>query len=769
VADCSGIDTVKSRATCLGYLTNRMNTYWTAVRPSMIASFDTASEAVANETVLAILESIRTDILGSFDDTTDLEIYLNSAIAEAYSAIIIDPGYISAIGSSTDSSGLWGILEAYVKYYMAETIVDNVVTNYEATINSTTLANLQTALVMYRQENRDSIQGLLLPNVVEDLMSAADAVQNYGQGVVVMKAAEGNRSLYAKTIWQHAIAVNASEGTLRGEYGNDVVAVKRILASGDVCLIGIPVLSNFSAYPAGTVTDSLNITPVYTADMAKAATLSGLHALCVVGYDDARNYGKGAFLAVNSWGGDWGWYKPEDEEDPATGDTKGYIWLGYDFVQKYCDEAWRMVDRARDAQPFYTVKCSPLGTSTWVDTDSLTIAPTVGGSVRIALNKKYSSVGEPLDTVTLTAGVRSFYSEAPIENVTAVGVTNARFSGAQNSTWQTMSEMIYDKAGEEVMGGRDGEKSKASTRATSKSYAVLVYDTPTSDSYDITNLNNYDTTSMTLTTAAAGSRTTLNLQGVSLRNLNAPAVDARINAWTKRMNSPYVAKIGLDYASYGGVNGGHQGSIDVNNLDLLRVSGGGIALKSLSANAIGSVLASSLVAKSSYYTVSVQLLGPGDILIDDAITVTGGIGVIQARGGDLRPGSVMAGGAIGRFEAICSTIRAGKELYFLGGQVGTEYAPTAMQVVAGLGQTNGLLGLADIDRVFGSLGVSGEFYAGWQSPSSNGFGQVGLIGTIGKRDYQLPNTPRLEGTVYTANAADMKVVGNYVDAMVVNP
>jgi len=77
-----------------------------------------------------------------------------------------------------------------------------------------------------------------------------------------------------------------------------------------------------------------------SADMAKKAflplpgakeQLEGGHAVCLVGYDDA----KGAFLVRNSWGTNWG--------------LGGYFWMAYDYVKN-----------TRLASDFWVVQSSPV-------------------------------------------------------------------------------------------------------------------------------------------------------------------------------------------------------------------------------------------------------------------------------------------------------------------------------------------------------------------------------------------------------------------------
>lgn len=52
----------------------------------------------------------------------------------------------------------------------------------------------------------------------------------------------------------------------------------------------------------------------------------GGHAICVMGYDDARSL----FKFKNSWGTRWG--------------DRGYGYIGYEYVKRYCSDAWSGTD-----------------------------------------------------------------------------------------------------------------------------------------------------------------------------------------------------------------------------------------------------------------------------------------------------------------------------------------------------------------------------------------------------------------------------------------
>ncbi|PIQ90071.1 MAG: hypothetical protein COV71_06450 [Candidatus Omnitrophica bacterium CG11_big_fil_rev_8_21_14_0_20_41_12] len=54
--------------------------------------------------------------------------------------------------------------------------------------------------------------------------------------------------------------------------------------------------------------------------------LVGGHAICIVGYDDKS----GIFKFKNSWGANWG--------------NDGYGYLPYEYIEKYCSDAWSATD-----------------------------------------------------------------------------------------------------------------------------------------------------------------------------------------------------------------------------------------------------------------------------------------------------------------------------------------------------------------------------------------------------------------------------------------
>jgi C1A family cysteine protease len=58
----------------------------------------------------------------------------------------------------------------------------------------------------------------------------------------------------------------------------------------------------------------------------------GGHAICIMGYDDGKNL----FIFKNSWGAAWA--------------DKGYGYLKYVYMEKYCLDAWSGTDLIENPQ-----------------------------------------------------------------------------------------------------------------------------------------------------------------------------------------------------------------------------------------------------------------------------------------------------------------------------------------------------------------------------------------------------------------------------------
>jgi len=162
--------------------------------------------------------------------------------------------------------------------------------------------------------------------------------RNDAQGLTLPTEAEWR----AAASWRSQSAASISlNNTPEG-----LAALKERIASGDLAVIANLMTNNLVfTYPndGPGISNAVYYAPASgTYDPGNG--MSALHALTIVGYDDARSYfdgsgttKQGAFLIVNSWGKSWGWTDP----DAGSG---GFAWLAYEVV-KGLDCAYVMDDR----------------------------------------------------------------------------------------------------------------------------------------------------------------------------------------------------------------------------------------------------------------------------------------------------------------------------------------------------------------------------------------------------------------------------------------
>lgn len=126
-----------------------------------------------------------------------------------------------------------------------------------------------------------------------------------------------------------------------------VRALKAHLAGGDLASLALKASPNVHGYPGERYTSN---DVLYGLDVQPG---DDYHALTVFGYDDSREYldettgelRRGAFLAVNSWGPQWG--VGIQAVDPAIA-SNGFCWLAYDLfrdTRHTVSEAVVMLDR----------------------------------------------------------------------------------------------------------------------------------------------------------------------------------------------------------------------------------------------------------------------------------------------------------------------------------------------------------------------------------------------------------------------------------------
>jgi len=116
---------------------------------------------------------------------------------------------------------------------------------------------------------------------------------------------------------------------------NPIEDAKAWLDGGNAFVCVIPIFDDFPDMAGNPVNKYY--------DYDGSSMLAGTHAVCIVGYDDDVNPGgadpdhKGGFYMVNSWGPTW------------NGSNNGFVYLSYDFMRRYCLDAWSAVDAVPDS------------------------------------------------------------------------------------------------------------------------------------------------------------------------------------------------------------------------------------------------------------------------------------------------------------------------------------------------------------------------------------------------------------------------------------
>jgi len=100
--------------------------------------------------------------------------------------------------------------------------------------------------------------------------------------------------------------------------------IKTILEMRRSLVINGPFIAGVDVYESW-FTDKASKTGVI-AMPKKSDQYQGGHAICIVGYDDIKKL----FKFKNSWGDDWG--------------DSGYGYLAYDYMKRYCLDAWSATD-----------------------------------------------------------------------------------------------------------------------------------------------------------------------------------------------------------------------------------------------------------------------------------------------------------------------------------------------------------------------------------------------------------------------------------------
>jgi hypothetical protein len=130
-----------------------------------------------------------------------------------------------------------------------------------------------------------------------------------------------------------------------------VQGIKEQLAASNPVLMGIKVSNEFESYAGGVITSATFPNPV------------GLHAQCIIGYDDSKS----AFEVANSWGTSWG--------------EAGFYWIDYNtLVNDYISggNVYYMSSSSsnNNVTPPNTTTTSSVDIAAWVFSDATTYGNT---------------------------------------------------------------------------------------------------------------------------------------------------------------------------------------------------------------------------------------------------------------------------------------------------------------------------------------------------------------------------------------------------------
>lgn len=429
---------------------------------------------------------------------------------------------------------------------------------------------------------------------------------------------------------------------LKTSGSNNINIMKQWLANGDMFVIGIPIMMSFYNYSSG----------VYDIPDASKDPFQGLHAVCVVGYDEYKK----AFKVVNSWGTSWG--------------ENGFIWFGENFMKKYVLEMWVMVDETGNFMNDYDIIYSGIGK---VVVDSKGIHLTYGGAydgLKI-LNKKGVLFGNPIPLIETDGSFDKFYSDAPID---ALIVKN---SIGSISTTNAIKLVSANQIGKVKMAG---------TANSSWDYFT--------DSFGKYNCFDYTTISAP-GQATMYSKSQIDLVGVILNGFTGNTKNTSIRAQTKK----YAGKNKPDFYSESGIVGDIKGS----NIISVSVSGGNVGAKSIVTD--GSI--KDITAKPASSKIKFLRYGTLAYII----------------GGSINCPLIKAGGEIKSISAYLKTLRSENNVYLTGGYASCE------KVYSGLMQSGVSKPVANISKIYASLGVFGRFMAGAIETASNVF-QPTFAGSI---------------------------------------
>jgi cathepsin K len=467
-----------------------------------------------------------------------------------------------------------------------------------------------------------------------------------------------------------------------GKYKNNLDTLKNWLANGDLFVLIVPVYTDFETYTSGVYNHQL----VKTVS-SKDNKPNSYQAICVVGYDDTLN----AFHAINSWGTDWG--------------NSGYCWLDYTFVQTFALESWVLYD-LKPFDPTALVYTYTGDGTVAVDSTGLTV--TNGGS-----NDTLKITGAAFDTpIPLVKTDKSFKTIYTTRGIDKLDVSN--YIGTLTTKGCYIPSISATRF--------DTIKMQAPPDSGWYNIAKKVYDDMELDLSAPRNMGTVYYTNIS-TTYTKTSSSVVNLTGIVLQSLEGPKLSASITLASKKAKKSW----GAYCYSKSGVCGPDSNDpatgayIDVYKLPKLYVTGDGIYAESITADDIGSIY-----AKYKTYTYSFCApiwknvtkthweIVPGNIEVED-INSRLYLNYVVARGGDILVPLLVSHRGIGTIYAsyIAITPAWPSDLVVYGGHVGEKRDPDYMAVISGaLDADESEPDEADIDYVYGSLGIAGRFSAG---------------------------------------------------------
>ncbi len=192
--------------------------------------------------------------------------------------------------------------------YYGKTISEAIANNYDQSKLSS--ANYEMSPKDMFLSIADNLKGSVDCQSGTQITDALDVLVN--NGVATMATVPWNPSITNCSQSQVQASWNADAANHKIVYYRTITAtvqgIKEQLAANNPVLMGIKVSNEFENYAGGVITGATFPNPV------------GLHAQCIVGYDDSK--GSGSFHVANSWGTGWG--------------ESGYYWIDYNtLVNQY--------------------------------------------------------------------------------------------------------------------------------------------------------------------------------------------------------------------------------------------------------------------------------------------------------------------------------------------------------------------------------------------------------------------------------------------------